>query len=735
MIEISNLIKKGIKENLISIDENTNYITYIHQNKKRNFNNPEEKVQAETFLKLIFEYNYPVEHILQFVSVQTGSETREADIIVFSDETHKTPYIIVECKKQNISDLEFKVAVDQAFSYATTELAKYVWVTSGIKDEYYEVPLVRPRERIVITDIPHYKETTIPKYRYVKGGKQGDKKFHDLEIVSEDNLTSRFKQAHNALWAGGELNPSEAFDELDKLIFCKIWDEKHCKKGEPYKFQIIPETIIKNGKEEVSRSLTNQKLLERIKELYEEGRKKDPEVFKDDIRLNAEKLSTVVGYLQGINLSKTDLDSKGRAFETFMGSFFRGDFGQYFTPRPIVKFIVEVLPITKDSLVLDTSCGSGGFLLHALDKVRKQATKEYYEYETDPEEYLQWYKYWHDFAEKNLYGIEINEQIARVAKMNMIIHDDGHTNVISCDGLLNIEPKEIKETDTKEEIEEKNQYNKNTIQIKSGNPNFKSNHFDFIITNPPFGSIVKQTEKAYLHQYNFGMKEVNWLDLKSKEKKRESQSTEVLFIEQAYRFLKEGGYLAIVIPDGILTNSTLQYVRDAIEEMYRIVAIVSMPQTAFSATGAGVKSSVMFLKKHTNKQTETIKQYKKFIQEEIKKEFDYENKVKNWEKEKKTKIKELNKKYKDKKNKEYLKQKEQINKKYNSLIDDLKDKMIEKYKEERQKKLSEIDYDIFMAIAEDIGYDATGKPTGNNELKYIQEELSKFIQEIEDSQK
>ena len=114
-----------------------------------------------------------------------------------------------------------------------------------------------------------------------------------------------------------------------------------------------------------------------LKALYEEGRKKDPEVFRDDIRLTTERVRTIVEYLQDINLSETDLDSKGRAFETFMDSFFRGSFGQYFTPRPIVKFIVDVLPITHDSLVLDTSCGSGGFLLHALEKVRREASEFY----------------------------------------------------------------------------------------------------------------------------------------------------------------------------------------------------------------------------------------------------------------------------------------------------------------------------------------------------------------------
>jgi type I restriction enzyme M protein len=143
-------------------------------------------------------------------------------------------------------------------------------------------------------------------------------------------------------------------------------------------------------------------------------------------------LQTVVGYLAGTNLHETDLDSKGRAFETFMTGFFRGEFGQYFTPRKIVQFIVDALPINNDSVVLDTSCGSGGFLLHVLDKIRKQAD-EYHTKGTRPH----WH-YWHDFAECNLFGIEISEAIARTAKMNMIIHDDGHTNVIAFDGLEDV---------------------------------------------------------------------------------------------------------------------------------------------------------------------------------------------------------------------------------------------------------------------------------------------------------
>ena len=714
-----NLIEQGIQKGLIRFDEEGNYITYIHQNKKRNYNNPEEKVQAETFLTLVLIYGYPVNRILQFVSVQMGSETKEADLIVYNDDEHEETYILVECKKDDLTDQQFVIAVDQAYSYAVAEGAKYVWTTSRIKNQYYEVPDKKPKSRIEIPDIPQFGFNKLAPYKYVKGGEsktdteptnilqepseKAKQKFFELEVVSESELTKIFIQSHQALWGGGQRNPSVAFDELDKLIFCKIWDEKHPRKiGEPYDFQIFKDE-------------DPEDLLNRIKKIYAIGEKEAPEVFKDGITLSAQETLTIVKYFQRINLNKTDLDSKGKAFETFMGSYFRGDFGQYFTPRPIVKFIVDSLPITHKSRVLDTSCGSGGFLLFALDKVREQAN-EYY----DPiKEEKDHYKHWHDFAEKNLFGIEINDQIARTAKMNMIIHDDGHTNVIASDGLLS-------------DIE---------LQENSKNFEFKYNSFDFIVTNPPFGSSIKQTEKAYLNQYNFGKRELDWLNTKTeKEKARTSQSTEVLFLEQCHKFLCEGGYLAVVIPDGILTNSSMQYVRDNLEEMYRIVAVVSMPQTAFSATGAGVKSSVLFLRKHKTKQTSKIVELKDNLKLKVKTDANYKKTVEKWEKEKKEANKLLETQAKEKKptatKKEitaFIKEdKIKINQQYTDKVNVLKDELTETYFLEKQTALK--DYPIFMAIAEDIGYDATGRPTNTNELVEIGEELEKFIAHINNTE-
>jgi type I restriction enzyme M protein len=673
-------------------------------------------------LTLVLIYGYPVNRIKQFLSVQMGSETKEADIAVYSDDDCHNTYILVECKKEDLTDQQFNIAVDQAYSYAVAEGAKYVWTTSRIKNQYYEVPDKKPKSRIEIPDIPQFGIDKLAKYKYVKGGisqtetefekndyvgeinELVEQKFFELQVVTESELTKIFIQSHQALWGGGERNPSEAFDELDKLIFCKIWDEKHPRKnGAPYDFQIF-------------RDEQPEILFTRIKAIYSIGEKEAPEVFTEGLKLTANETLTIVKYFQRINLNKTDLDSKGKAFETFMGSFFRGDFGQYFTPRPIVKFIVDSLPITHKSRVLDTSCGSGGFLLHALDKVREQASEFYDKVKEEKNHFT----HWHNFAEHNLFGIEINTQIARTAKMNMIIHDDGHTNVIAADGLLS-------------DVE---------MQTKSGNKEFKYNSFDYIITNPPFGSSIKQTEKAYLHHYILGKKDEDWLAVKAvKATTRDSQSTEVLFLEQCHKFLIEFGMMAVVIPDGILTNSSLQYVRDNLEEMYRIVAVVSMPQTAFSATGAGVKSSVLFLRKHKTKQTEKISNQKAKLKQDVKADNKYMATVEQWDKEKAQAIKKLEDEAKTKNPKATKKEitemiqadKSALQSAFTDKVNLFKEELTEKYFLAKQTALD--DYPIFMAIAEDIGYDATGRNTNNNELIEIGKELQKFITHINKNEK
>ncbi|MCU0438058.1 MAG: N-6 DNA methylase [Raineya sp.] len=716
----SELIQKGIQEGLIKFDEELKYITYLHQNKKNRYTDPEEKVQAEIFCKIVLEYGYPVNRVQQFVNVKMGVSDKEADIVVYNDDKCEQPYIVIECKKEEISEREFQEAVKQAFSYAhaLAGTMKYVWVTKGDKEEFFKFDKDKNKKES-IADIPYFGETYENRYKYAKGAYYYDKVkgvltkitkgVKDLETTTENKLIQKFKQAHDALWGGGELNPSQAFDELDKLVFCKIWDERNTKRGEPYQFQVLNETP--------------EELKSRIVELYEKGKIKDPEVFNKPIDLAPEKVKTIVEYFQSVNLSDTDLDSKGKAFETFLGTYFRGEFGQYFTPRNVVKFAVEALPITNESKVLDTSCGSGGFLLYILDKVRRQADA-YYD-RKDPKEAVEHYNHWHTFAEKNLFGIEINDQISRVAKMNMIIHDDGHTNVITFDGLYQID----------------------YIAEKTGNKGFKENSFDFVATNPPFGSIVKQSEKSYMQidsatnpYYDFALKEIHWIEkiLKPKHKTtgRENQSTEVLFIEQIHHFLKEGGYAAVVIPDGILTNSSLQYVRNDIQEMFRIVAVVSLPQTAFTATGAGVKSSLLFLKKWNKEKSSKIRTQIEGLEEHLAEKHNLKSKIEALEDEKKE-LQKRNKKLQKALAEDIFEPailddtQEQIND-INEQINAFKESIDEIYEEEKSKFF---DYPIFMAIAENIGYDATGKDSYkvlSREEKYIYNK-QEYIREVQEN--
>lgn len=657
------LFVEGQKSNYISISEkgDITYIEYHCKNgAKRKLQNPEEFVQATAFLRLIIEYNYSPLNISINESVQEGSSTKEADIIVYNDNNKKI-LIVVECKKEDINERQFQIAVDQAYTYAHALAGKYVWVTSGIRNEYFEIVELFPVERISISDIPK-KDGKVDRFKYVKGGREP-------QPGTKAELMQKFKSAHDALWGGGALAPTTAFDELDKLIFCKIWDEKWKEndpksKGEPFAFQIISYPEDHDDKQNTK---AKTELEIRVRQLYEQGRKKDPEVFKDDIKLDKHKIYTVVQYLQDINLSKTDLDSKGLAFQKFMGEFFRGDFGQFFTPDSIVDFIVKSIGINKDWKILDTSCGSGGFLLHALKEVRDEADNIY----DDEIGSASWKNYWHEFAEKHLYGIEINEQISRVAKMNMIIHDDGHTNIITNDGLKN---------------------NK-AIEIENRNLNFQDGIFDLIMTNPPFGSSVKADEVGYYKEYelfekNLGITEIKdrIIDNDNKNKWRISQSTEVLFLERCYKYLnEENGYLAIVIPDGILTNSTSQYVRDWLIEHFRILAIVSLPQHTFSHVKAGVKSSILFLKKHPKELTKMFEQTLADIKVQVRKERGLDK-------------------------------------------DQRAERMLNLYKESVLNYSQ--DYEVLMFEVENIGYDTTGKEIEGSELPEVAQQIKKFISNI-----
>lgn len=498
-----------------------------------------------------YRYGYEPARIGVEVTVPDRTPRDAADLVVFKDDERKRPYAVIECKKDGITDAEFTQAVEQACGNGTWAKLRvaFVGVVAGQTRRFLDFSPkygVLEREANIVADLP------------VQYGKPEEFKYHkrgplDIQSVNRETLIATIKKCHQTLWGGGKLSPPAAFGELSKLIFVKIADEQaRRKKGDPYEFQIKTHE-------------PSRKLAERIRKLYQEHQKREPGVFTDTIKVDDATLQIIVSHLEGIDISHTDLDTKGVAFEQFMDGFFKGKFGQYFTPRPLIEFAVQMMQPKNDELVLDPACGSGGFLLYALDKVRKDAG-EYYDNEADI------YRHWHDFAMTRLFGIEINDEIARVAKMNMIVHDDGHTNVVREDALNRIE----------------------RIQQRTDNPGFKSERFDLILTNPPFGSQVALSERPYLSDYELGQQ----TDKAGKTRPRKNQKTEILFIERIWQFLKPGtGRAAVVLPDGVLTNSSLQYVRDFLLERFQLLAVVSLPQTAFSHYGAGVKASLVFLRK------------------------------------------------------------------------------------------------------------------------------------------
>lgn len=343
------------------------------------------------------------------------------------------------------------------------------------------------------------------------------------------------------------------------------------------------------------------------------------------------------------NLSRTADDVKGIAFEKFLGKTFRGELGQFFTPRTIVDFMVELLDPEEGEIICDPCCGSGGFLIKTFEYVREkiesdiQKIKEYIKaelfdehYETLPEKQKsvideQFNAYLaalntelntgnpnsrlQNLSSNCIYGTDANPRMARTAKMNMIMHGDGHGGVHHHDGLLNV------------------------------NGVFE-NRFDVILTNPPFGSRVEKSlkiteadvetnaqkiaayEKKYGKEvYQQALSQINdhiggsVLDLYTVGKL--SGLTEVLFIERCIRLLKPGGRLGIVLPEGVLNNTNLQTVRELFEGMAKIILITSIPQDVFMASGATVKPSLLFFKKFTAEERAQFDAIKQAATEEV----------------------------------------------------------------------------------------------------------------------
>lgn len=353
-----------------------------------------------------------------------------------------------------------------------------------------------------------------------------------------------FFEAHSHIRDIDGLHSDEALDELCKILYAKLYDEEITKEGEPYRLQ----RWIYGSTEELAAAVrsiyreSNEHDV-RVYQLKIPGYERSRGVFDKPIRLSSTALAKVVESLQDYDVSGSAIDIKGRAFQKVLGAATRAGMGQYFTPDPVIKLMVEVSNVTVADLVLDPFCGSAHFLMACLQQVM--------EHEQDGAENNRY-----EFAYGKLHGIEKSDRMVRVAMTDMRLHGDGHSNIRCTDALLSFQ-------------------NYNDLRPES---------FDLILTNPPFGSILGQASIAQLGDFELGGS-------------RKNVPLEVLGLERCVQFLRPGGRLGIVLPEGLLVNRSTSYVREWVEKVLKVRGLISLPIETFSPFGANIKTCILFARK------------------------------------------------------------------------------------------------------------------------------------------
>ncbi|MEI6750311.1 MAG: N-6 DNA methylase [Bacteroidota bacterium] len=423
---------------------------------------------------------------------------------------------------------------------------------------------------------------------------------------ANDSLIRTFKRCHDYIY-GNEGMKKTAFWELLNLIFCKIFDEKRrfipSPNGESYRRKFWVGVKEQNSDE----GLRN--ISKRIKGIFEEL-KSDPlfsEVFdgNEQINLSDRGLAFVAGELAKYSFLDATVDVKGTAYETIVSNTLKQEAGQFFTPRNLIRCMVEMMDPTENMRVLDPACGSGGFLTIVLDHVRKRITQEMYPelsglYLVEKYNSAEVNERIKDYAERMIFGFDFDPDLKKAARMNMVMAGDGHANIFNINSLDYPEGPKTEQLDKiKQTIKQSiaNSLDKDVLYETED----ARGKFDLIFTNPPFGAKVEvafQISKRYElgHNWNKDMYGNYQMGTVSS-----SEAPEVLFIEQCYNFLKPGGRMAIVLPDGILGNPNMEYVREWILKRFKVLASLDLPVEMFLPQ-VGVQASVLFLQKKTSTQ-------------------------------------------------------------------------------------------------------------------------------------
>ena len=567
-----NELKKTI-ELSVGVNKENEGKLYDYITKKEIPNKPENR-EAKVVMeeRLNTEYLYDLDEMQPEYEIRKGSVlVGFADIVVFGnkeDHSQENIKIIVECKRKNRKD-----GIEQLKTYlAGCQSAEYgVWFNGN------DITYIKRLKKS-----PHWKEVyNIPR------------KGEDLELPSKDSLREAselvkvFETCHNYIYANDGQLKDKVFNEILKILFIKIMDERDYT-SKIAKFGITEKEYdeIVDGKENAFHG--------RITNLFEKAKNRYRDIFDKNeiINLRTSTLAFVVGQLQYYDLSHSSRDVKGLAFQKFVYAHQRGDRGEFFTPDPIIELAVKFISPKIDETVLDPACGTSGFLVATLKHVENDLSKQRISS-------VDFEKAKTDYALNKLRGIDFNPDLVKVAKMRMILEEDGHTGIFHANSL-----------ETMKQISERALY--------SGAKDIGAESVEVILTNPPFGKKGMVNDKNILSQFDLAKK---YIDEDGKRVMTnivlDEQVPDVLFIERCYQFLNFYGRMAIVLPDGILSNPSNQDVRNYIFNHFKVVAIISLPYETFIPHGANVKASVLILQKLPEDVLEGLnkKSYKTFMVE------------------------------------------------------------------------------------------------------------------------
>lgn len=716
----------------IQIDNNK---IYSPLRKKWLILTPEERVRQNYVCRLVNIYGYELEQMDEelIVSIASrGNGQARADIVIWKSKEEKdekkNAFIVIECKAETVKIRQEDYY--QGSNYAAWSGASFFVTTNEKETKFFRVDKYSmPKDLDEILDIPNAS--------IINDQKKVDKLLSQTKAFSRDEFAKLLQKCHNIIRNNDKLSPEAAFDEISKILFMKIRYERNPDEEVLFsleKFKRDEQVFEKNIKKFLAPEAQipyMQYLFKNTKNEFAEDKLFDS---YETIKIKQYSFEQIVKELEKYNLSATSEDVKGIAFEHFLGTTFRGELGQFFTPRTIVDFMVEVLDPQEGETICDPTCGSGGFLIKSFEYVREKIEKEIERYKKELKSQYYDEKY-EALSEKEqieiskkldiifkklsteitvpnkayskqttsekarrisklssscIYGTDANPRMARTSKMNMIMHGDGHGGVHHHDGLINI------------------------------NGIFE-NRFDVILTNPPFGARIEkdyklsETDRFYdkdmlkEYQKRYGddcirqIKELNKaIDDGQKildrfDLGKVSGLTEVLFMERCLKLLKPGGRMGIVLPESILNGSGLQKVRDYFESTAKILLITSIPSDVFAAAGATIKPSLLFFKRFTDEEKKQYNDAKNIAIKTVDKGF-------------KAQIKEIEEKYADNK------------KMKNKALKEIKIKKETKIKEKTKELFN---YEIPIVQIEKAGITTTGAKC-ENELEDVAREFKNY---------